>query len=156
MKLTIISQKTLGHIPSASGIEIIDDAIYVMGDNSPWLFKLNKSYKLTGKLSIASGKNLVNREIPKSLKPDFEAMTSIGPDKNKKLLLFGSGSKSPQRDIMLQINVCGKSRIKTYSLKKLYIPLEGSLSKTGADPFELEAKLKATLENPNKVLLTHD
>src|SRR4051812_48751602 len=105
MKLTLLSRQILHNIPSASGIEIINNSIYVIGDNSPWLFILDDKYQLKGKWQIAPTENLTEGKIPKPLKPDFEAMTGITWNSEKGLLIFGSGSKSPERDVLVWVNV---------------------------------------------------
>ena len=44
MKITIESRKLLEQIPSASGIEFMDNKFWIVGDNSPWLFELNQDF----------------------------------------------------------------------------------------------------------------
>lgn len=115
MRLTLLNQKILSNIPSASGIEITGDKIYVIGDDSPCLFRLNEKFEVQEKIPIGDVKAAVNGKIPKPLKLDLEAMAAFGEE----LLLFGSGSKSPQRDVLVRVNIDSKKVIR-HSLAQFY------------------------------------
>ena len=104
MKLELLNWQELEHIPSASGIELINDLLYIIGDNSAFLYVLDSSYSIIDKIQIASTANTLDGIIPKSLKPDYEAMVSARLGKEIVLLVFGSGSKSPERDVLAIIN----------------------------------------------------
>lgn len=86
-----------------------------MGDDSPWIFKLNEKFEITEKIRIGDVSAAVKGKIPKSQKPDLEAMACFGDE----LLLFGSGSKSPQRDVLLKVNTITKA-VSKYSLLHFY------------------------------------
>ena len=104
MQSEILSRQELPSVPSASGIEIIDGAIYLIGDNSPFLFQLDSNYSLKEKIEIVSAGEAANGIIPKSVKPDYEAMATAKQENETVLLIFGSGSKSPERDSLLIIH----------------------------------------------------
>ncbi len=96
MQLDIVRRQFLSGIPSASGIELTDQGIFVMGDDAEHLFQLNEKFEIVSQIRVARQLALAGSlRIPKAEKPDFEAMAAL-PD--GRLLLFGSGSKSPQRD----------------------------------------------------------
>jgi hypothetical protein len=116
MRFSLLSRKKLSDIPSASGIEVIGDSMYIMGDDSPWLFRLDEKFEVTEKIAIGDINAAVNGKIPKPVKPDLEAMAAFGNE----LLLFGSGSKSPQRDILVQVNTKAGNSVKKYSLVQFY------------------------------------
>ncbi|MGS2763273.1 DUF6929 family protein [Sinomicrobium sp. M5D2P9] len=128
----ITHRQTLSGVPSASGTVVTEDQVYITGDNSPWLFRFNRKYEPISRISVFRYTPLSKGEIiPKPDKPDFEAMEII----NNKLYLFGSGSKSPQRDIMIQVNVENRNRVSTFSLKSFYdiirsrhVPEDGELN----------------------------
>ncbi|MBI2272014.1 MAG: hypothetical protein HYU69_16870 [Bacteroidetes bacterium] len=120
MKLSVLNRHILKGIPSASGIDIIDNTIYIIGDNTPWLFKLDKQYRVVEKFRIRSAEGLKDGKIPKPLKPDFEAMTYVGSGNKQELFIFGSGSKSPQRDVLVRVSVNNPANYKTYSLETFY------------------------------------
>lgn len=137
MELSILNRHILKDIPSASGIDIIDGTIYIIGDNTPWLFKLDEQYRVVKKFRIASAEELKDGKIPKPLKPDFEAMTSVGSGIKQEMLIFGSGSKSPQRDVLVRVNVNNLTNYKTHSLEKFYKTLSAA-AKLNAGELNIE------------------
>jgi hypothetical protein len=120
MNLRLLSRKTLSDIPSASGIEWVKDTLFVMGDNSPSLFKLNERFEVEEKIPIAANILSAGNTIPKALKPDFEAMAYWEQEKKSELWLFGSGSKSPERDVLVRCLACPPYVVTKYSLLAFY------------------------------------
>lgn len=120
MQLEILHKQELTQTPSASGIEKHGSFYYVMGDNVPWLYRLDTKYTITKKIVIAPTDSLVDEVIPKKTKPDFEAMTMVNQGGHNTLLLFGSGSKSPQRDGLVKVAVDQGDAVTHFSLTKLY------------------------------------
>lgn len=118
MKFELREHNELKGIPSASGIEITDSEIYVIGDNSPFLFKLNKNYEIIDKIHLFPEGNFADSIIEKTRKPDLEALAK-GNEEGSVLLAFGSGSKSPERDIMVEIDLSAKISSE-YSLTSFY------------------------------------
>ncbi len=118
IELTVLSRRELQGVSSASGIEMLTGAIYVIGDNSPWLFKLDGNYEIVDKVRMAPGYELVDGLIAKENKPDFEAIAAVTWQNDEMLFVFGSGSKSPQRDLLVSINCSGTTQ--SYSLEKFY------------------------------------
>lgn len=135
--IVILNRKILPDIPSASGIEMLDGELYIIGDNSPWLFKLNANYEVIDRWLIHKYNDLITSIIPKPVKPDFEAMVSV-EYQGKKLLIFGSGSKSPERNPMLQIDVRNPQDIRTFSLIHFYEKLRKEAGLKEAE-FNIEA-----------------
>ncbi len=117
MELIVKEVKLLEGIPGASGIVKADDLIYIIGDNSPFLFTLNDQLEVISRLPIYQMHDLEGDTIRKRLKPDFEAMEMVGKDE---LLIFGSGSKSPERDILIHIQLFGNQDVKQCNLKLFY------------------------------------
>jgi len=140
MELTVTKRLPLNGILSASGIEILGKSIYLIGDNSPWLYKLNSQYEIEDKLQIFSFENVQDEIIPKALKPDFEAMTAVQGCKPHDLYVFGSGSKSPLRDILVKIDVNGKNNFSHYSLVSFYSQLKNKCNLTD-DEMNIEAAI---------------
>lgn len=137
MKLSILNRYILNDIPSASGIDIIDGTIYIIGDNAPWLFKLDAQYRVMDKFQIASADGLKDGKIPKPLKPDFEAMTCIRSGNKQELFIFGSGSKSSQRDMLVNVNVNNPANYESHSLEKFYKKLRDT-AKLNAGELNIE------------------
>jgi hypothetical protein len=132
IKFTILSRKNLG-IPSASGIAVIGSTIYVIGDNSPWLYKLNREFTITNKIQINPRFDLPDGLYAKKDKPDFEALATVKTDGSWKLLVFCSGSKSPQRDVLVVVDPGDLPRLKSYSLIGFYEQLKAAVKLTDAE-----------------------
>ncbi|MDO1448902.1 hypothetical protein Q0590_21670 [Rhodocytophaga aerolata] len=98
MKVYIRRKYFLSDVPSASGVEVIDKSIYIIGDDSSWLYVLNEQAQLLNKIALFNSPATLKGRIAKQNKPDFEALTCIEVDGKKRLLAVGSGSKSPERD----------------------------------------------------------
>ena len=157
MKITIESRKLLEQIPSASGIEFMDNKFWIVGDNSPWLFELNQDLFIQNKYAIYSMKELENDILPKNKKHDFEAFTSIIWEKDSALFIFGSGSKLEQRNYGRLIQFGLEPSVTEFDLVDFYglIKDEAKLDK---DEFNLEAaaiiedKLYLLNRGDNKVI----
>lgn len=115
MEFKLTGRKTLTGIPSASGIEITGSDIYIMGDDSPCLFRLTGQFEIAEKFLIGDADAAVGGKIPKPEKTDLEAMAAWG----NTLLLFGSGSKSPMRDALVTFDTKTKE-VHPYTLTEFY------------------------------------
>ncbi|WP_432721390.1 hypothetical protein R0381_002489 [Jeongeupia wiesaeckerbachi] len=85
-------------LPSASGLAAKGRFLYAVGDDSPWLFQLDQQFNITDKQLIKEYPLDTNGRIPKSLKPDYEAMTQVRIGKHYWRIVLGSGSKSTVRE----------------------------------------------------------
>lgn len=97
MILKLTNRTELKGIPSASGIEKIADAYWVVGDNSPWLYKIDPELRLLDKIAIHDTTNLISGVLEKSDKHDSEAMISFSKGNEMFVLLIGSGSKETRK-----------------------------------------------------------
>lgn len=139
MTISIDKQLTLLDIPSASGIENDGESLWVIGDDSPFIFQINKEYLTQNKYAISHGLKTeqLERTISKDEKKDFEAMTLIDWEGEKCLFLFGSGSKSPQRNEGLLVSLKG-SVLETFDLSDFYT-LVREKAKLDNEDFNIEA-----------------
>lgn len=128
----------LTDVPSASGIEYVGGEYYAIGDNAPWVFVLDRSFKLTSKFSLGTYSATEGGVMTKSAKHDFEAMTEIDMNGNTYLFIFGSGSKQPYRFEGKLIDVANREVVKTYSLQKFYEILRDE-AKLNPEEFNIEA-----------------
>ena len=126
MKIKITSHKILDSIPSCSGVEFYNNAIYICGDNSPYLFKLSDKGNLTGKFRIKEGD--FTDTIPKKMKPDYESITLFSQENQNHFLIFGSGSLSPQRDYLLKVNADSPENFESVSLSEFYKQIRSKIS----------------------------
>jgi hypothetical protein len=114
--------KVIDQIPSASGLEMIEDQIFIIGDNSPWLFKLNPSFEILDKIELHQEFAQKFDVIPKPVKPDFEALTSYVEKGKTRLMIFGSGSLRETRDQLIIVDPQTRETHQ-YSLTALYLHL---------------------------------
>lgn len=117
LDIEILSLQILDSVPSASGIVKLKENFYVIGDDSPYLFHINKNFDLLSKSLIYSSEKLKGVIIPKIDKPDFEAMEMVS---ETKALIFGSGSKSPERDVCVLLEIGKKIIYKQYDISLFY------------------------------------
>lgn len=94
--------KTLPSYPSASGIEFLNNKIYIIGDDAKNILVLDSNLTVIDSITLY---NFAERKIPKAIKPDLEAMIRL---QNDQLLLLGSGSLSPYRNLAWLINPATK------------------------------------------------
>lgn len=87
-------------------------------------FKISNDLKVIEKLPIL--KDATDRIIPKNIKPDFEALTEIEWGQTKELFIFGSGSLSPHRNILIGIEFGKETMVNTYNLTEFYAKIISS------------------------------
>jgi len=143
MQATIISKKLFPDIPSASGMELIGDKLYVIGDDSPYLYILNRaSLQLEDKIELFKTNLFVTGRIPKAFKPDLEALTKVEINNITYLAAFGSGSaptRTPCYLISLPITNATPVKVQEYSLKELYGVMQQEREQSGDNLLNLEA-----------------
>lgn len=104
MKKSFIVSKTIAHYPSASGIEMVNNEMYMIGDDANNLLIVDSNFNIIDSIPLYS---FSDKRIPKAVKADLEAMTVL-PDGN--ILLLGSGSLAPYRNTAWIINPKTKSK----------------------------------------------
>lgn len=123
----IINKITLDNIPSASGIEVVEDIIYIIGDDSPFLYCLNFEFKVINKIELFKTEHFTTGRIPKKLKYDFECMTKLEIQGKKHLLICGSGSNSNREKAYL-VNIDDNYSVLEISLSELFKVIKTDLS----------------------------
>ena len=96
---TILSTAPLP-LPSASGVEIVNDTAYVVSDDAPFLYPFRAADLAPGEpLRLFEPEKLKAGRIPKKHKPDLEAIALLpaGAAGPAGLLLAGSGAR-PTRE----------------------------------------------------------
>ena len=122
MQLTVTETRPLANIPSGSGLQKAGNNYYVIGDDAPFLYCLDSSFKVTSKIPLLDTLPFAAGRILKGEKPDFEAVELIGENE---IVIFGSGSKSPQRDLFIRVLLADSPRVERYSLTAFYKHLKG-------------------------------
>ena len=106
---------SISGIGAASGIVFLKNQLYIIGDNSGFLYQYDLASKVLKQHSIIENP-IAN--ITKKDKPDFESITL----KNNKLYIFGSGS-TKKREIRIKFNL-ETQETKSKDLSKLYKKLK--------------------------------
>lgn len=135
--ITIENQIYLPEVSSGSGLAIVDDKIYIVGDDSPFLYELNMEWAVIHKHLLLEGLPVTER-IPKAIKPDFECMAEEKTAQGTRMWMFGSGSKSPERDLLVIYDPAEPGGLRHYSLTALYDKLMAFWG-IGQDQLNLEA-----------------
>lgn len=117
----VTEQRELQGVASASGLSAIGEDFYVVGDDSPYLFQLDKDLKIIDRIRLMPQIELPDSLYAKAVKPDFEAIATT-PSK-KKMFIFGSGSKSPQRDVVVEVELLESPVVRSFDLQKFYSAL---------------------------------
>jgi len=122
MQVTILREITLPHLPSASGVELIGDRAYIVGDDSPFLYSLDAESLVAGQpTTLFETAHFSTGRIPKAEKPDLECLTALTlPSGEIGLLTFGSGS-APTREIGFWVPLAhGSATVYPLALGPLY------------------------------------
>ena len=85
-------------IPSGSGMVPHKDGFLVVGDDSAFLYEVDKHFKLKGTSLIEAYPTKQNGRIHKKIKPDFEAMAQFRRDHILWNMIIGSGSTPDTRE----------------------------------------------------------
>ena len=99
-------------IGSASGLVSKDHSLFIIGDNSGFLYEYNLETTLLKRHPLLANSS---ENIPKKEKPDFEAITLF----ENHFYILGSGS-TENRNQMVTINAIDKATIATTDLGDLY------------------------------------
>ncbi len=110
-KLTVFAK--INGVGSASGLFLNQDLLYIIGDNSAYLYQYNVKNKHLVKIKILASK-AGSELIPKINKPDFEVLCNY----KQVLYIMGSGS-TPNRNLMIEFHLETKKIIR-HDLTALY------------------------------------
>lgn len=118
-------------IGSASGLIYKKDSLYIISDNSNYLYEYSlANADLQKHLLIENAE--VNENIPKKMKPDFEAITQNGDD----IFVIGSGS-TDNRQKMIQMSEVQKKVLHNHDLTDLYLSMQ-YFAGISAEDFNIE------------------
>jgi len=151
IKTKVTKHKYFPHLASASGIEFVDGKIYIVGDDSPYLFQLDEDWNIIDKQKISGIDLIVNGRTPKKLKADFESMAYLKEDGEDKLLILSSGSKRTKRDTAFLIPLSGNGKL----IKKNMRPIFNSIKQEAGLKPENKINIEGLAFSNNKVYLLH-
>lgn len=116
-------------IGSASGLIYKDHQLFIIGDNSSYLYEYSIENKELKRHPLTENPS---ENIVKKNKPDFEAVTEF----DNKLYIFGSGS-TEKRNKMVTIDSKSKEIIATTDLSDLYLAMQ-SFAELPQDDLNIE------------------
>ncbi len=141
IRAKVLKHKYFENLSSASGLCMDDNKLLVVGDDVPWIFTLDTSLNLIGRQALTPVEGLENGRLPKSIKPDFEAMECFTYNESKYVLIISSGSNVGSRDTALLIHTRKEGKIVKKSLRPLFasIMLRAGISQERAINIEAVA-----------------
>ena len=147
MTATILSEVSIAGLPSASGIELIGPVAYVISDDAPFVYLLDAAtLALLARVKLFESAEFGTGRIPKSTKPDLEALTALTwPDGRAGVLALGSGS-TLAREVGWFVPVSGGAALRV-PLAALYAQLRARL------PADAVLNLEAAATTATELLL---
>lgn len=122
---------TINGIGATSGLVFINNQLYIISDNSSFLYQFNIENKELNKIKLFENSQ---ENIAKKEKLDFESITLF----NNKLYLFGSGS-TKKREKRYTFNL-ENNEIKEKDISKLYKKLK-EFASISNDDFNIEGTI---------------
>jgi hypothetical protein len=119
-------------IGSASGLIYKNDTLWIISDNSGFLYEYQIASKDLKRHALIENPS---ENVLKKDKQDYEAITNFGED----LYIFGSGS-TVNRNSMVHLNASSKKVIGINNLNELYAAMQ-DLAKLKAEDFNLEGAI---------------
>jgi len=107
-------------LPSGSGMTWHAGRYFVVGDDSPYLFTLNRKFAITDRSKLQDFPVQKNGRIAKDIKPDYEAMATVAWNGAVWNLILGSGGKTGTREGGLLVPTDGKSASHVRDMAVLY------------------------------------
>lgn len=138
MHVSVLKHVHLTTIPSASAVEVVNGNIYIVGDDSSFLYVLKYDLSILEKVPLyeAKDKDIFENRILKKKKADLECIAKFNINGYAHLLILGSGSKSPRRDVAYLVKLPTpynkKHLVWSVSLVKWYAFLRMNEDVTGA------------------------
>ncbi len=108
-KLEIIKIVELKNYPSGSGMTLIKNHIFLIGDDAPYITILDTALQVVDTLALIQSSDI---RIAKDIKPDLEAAATLYIDRKSYGLFIGSGSVTPYRNYGYLVNPGHKQFLK--------------------------------------------
>ena len=127
----ITATLVLDSIPSGSGLALLGDTLYIVGDDAPYVYKMNQRQEGFSRIGIKGIVEMGQLRIPKEVKPDLEGAVFMNLRGRRRLVAFGSGSMSPERDWLLVMDPRNPDSQRMMRISGLY---EGLRERTQTEP----------------------
>lgn len=90
--------KNLADLPSASGMVLFQQQLYVVGDDSPSLYRLDPEFQRLGEVAVYPWIADKTSRIASDQKADLEASEMLQIDGQPVLVMLGSGTQEDRRE----------------------------------------------------------
>ncbi|WP_045690211.1 DUF6929 family protein [Hymenobacter sp. AT01-02] len=152
MQALIQQETALPNLPSASGVELVGNVAYVIGDDAPFLYQLDAASMVAGEPTpLFETAHFSTGRIPKDRKLDLECLTALTTASGEKgLLALGSGATSVREQgfwVVLPHGPGAAATVYPLALSGLYAALRKQL------PAGITLNLEAAATTPQELLL---
>jgi len=138
MEIQIIKIECIPAIPSASGIAYIKPYVFIIGDDSNFLFVLDEAWKIIAKVQLYSATEFKSEgRIRKKYKKDLEGLTKINLKGNEYVLAMGSGATAAREDAYL-IQAVPPFAVTALNLSRFYSILSNEIFQLGSHKLNVE------------------
>lgn len=130
-------------ISALSGVACVEDDVYFVGDNLPYLLRINRTQNMADatvfeKIPLFDpSEQIPLSTLSKEQKPDFEALTSISWNGQSQLLVMGSGSTENRKRALLYNPA--NDQVRTFLDAVDYDFLQHQVELTGGADLNIEA-----------------
>jgi len=138
-KITITKSEHLSWLPSASGVEYLDGKIYIIGDDTPYLYELNGNFSLIEKYKLSKNDSTVNNRVPKAIKADFESMAVYKDGEDTFFMVLSSGSKETTRDTIHLFSISKQENAASKNIRPLFENIRKAAKMSPTDEINIEA-----------------
>lgn len=137
---TIVADKFHENIPSGSGIETAPEGYYIIGDDTPFLYAIDKNFKQVARYELFDTTEFKNGRIPKPLKPDLESLATFTYKGKSYLFTIGSGSSGVRnKAYLIELPIVSKKPVvKEFDLSGLFTTLQDDKSIVGEELLNIE------------------
>lgn len=115
-KLEVLKIVELKNYPSGSGMTLIKNQLFLIGDDATYITILDTTLRIVDSIPLI---NFNGNRIPKDIKPDLEAAATLYLERKPYGLFLGSGSAEPYRDFGYLVNP-GNKQILKIDLQNFY------------------------------------
>ncbi len=136
--LKTVSHHYFDSLPSASGVGIYQNKIYLVADDLPWLIEMNFEDAILHKYQLSGITKMEHGRTPKKIKADFESMTFVHQRDADYFLIFSSGSKKVTRDTAYLFSLSTKKVLAKRNLRPWYNNIKEKAGMGADDEINIE------------------
>ena len=136
--LKVVSHHYFDNLPSASGVEIYQNKIYLVADDLPWLFEMNFEGDILHRFQLSGISRIENGRTPKNIKADFESMAIVQQNGRDYFLILSSGSTRDKRDTAYLFSPESKKVVAKKNLRLWYRSIKEKSGMGNDDEINIE------------------